>query len=237
MVDAIEQHFVPVVVRNNVEGREREVLEQFGEPTWANPSARVVDPANQTTLVRIRGNYSRSGFLQTAGAGLRASKREVPSWLALHLGSGRRATATYSMACFWTGEARLGALEGVLSTRTGWRGGSEVVEVEFDPERVSEQALSEAAKRMRCAQPFDANAGFRATPKDDKYQVRRSLIRFLPLSATQATRINARLGRDFEDLLSPRQRRLWAQIQANPKGAWPLALGQPLGAAFAAAQR
>jgi len=233
-VDAIEQHYVPVLVRNNVGGREKQLLAQFGEPTWANPSARVVDPKDERTLVKLSRNYSTQGVLEAAAAGLRASKAKVPTWLSLHLGSGKRAQATFGMACFWTGEVRLGGLPGVISTRTGWRGSSEVVEVEFDPQRISRAQLEAKAKRMSCAQPFSASAPFRATPQDDKYQIRRGVFRLLPLSPTQATRINARVGRGAEELLSPRQRELLALIKAHPKADWPVVLGQPLRKAWVA---
>lgn len=226
---------MPALVRNNVEGREREVLERFGEPTWANPSARVVRADTEASLVQLSGVYSLGGVLNAAARGLEASGERVPPWLKLHAVSGRRARATFAMACFWTGEARLGGLEGVLSTRTGWRGRSEVVEVDYDPSLIAEAKLRAVAERMDCAQPFDAQASFRATPKDDKYQIRRSLLRFLPLSPTQASRINATGGRDLGSLLSPRQAALWARIQANPEAAWPLALSKPLSAAYAAA--
>lgn len=228
---------MPVLVRNNVRGRERQVLERFGEPTWANPSARVVDPSDERTLVKLSRNYSTTGVLEAAAAGLRASKQEVPAWLSLHLTSGKTAMATFGMSCFWTGELRLGGLPGVLSTRTGWRGNSEVVEVEFDPKQISKAQLAAKAKELSCAKPFSAAAAFRATPSDDKYQIRRSLLRFLPLTPTQATRINAQGGRDASALLSPRQRALWEVIKANPKAAWPPALGKPLGPALRGAQR
>lgn len=60
------------------------------------------------------------------------------------------ATATVGMGCFWGPEARFGALEGVVRTRVGYAGGeksdptyyalgdhTEVVQVEYNPERLS----------------------------------------------------------------------------------------------------
>lgn len=224
---------MPVLVRNNVGGREKELLAQFGEPTWANPSARVVDPKDERTLVKLSRNYSTQGVLEAAAAGLQATKATVPSWLALHLGSGKRAQATFGMACFWTGEVRLGGLPGVISTRTGWRGRSEVVEVEYDPQLISRAQLEAKAKQMSCAQPFSASSPFRATPRDDKYQIRRGPLRLLPMSPTQATRVNARVGRGVGSLLSPRQRSLLALIEAHPQADWPVVLGRPLAEAWA----
>ena len=59
-------------------------------------------------------------------------------------------TATFGLGCFWGPDARFGALEGVVRTRVGYAGGTkpdptyevigdhtEVLQVEFDPERLS----------------------------------------------------------------------------------------------------
>jgi len=55
------------------------------------------------------------------------------------------------MACYWEGEARLGALDGVLATRIGFLQRHEVVEVEFDPERLAYERLVREAQKMSCA--------------------------------------------------------------------------------------
>ncbi|WP_425601092.1 peptide-methionine (S)-S-oxide reductase MsrA [Halosolutus halophilus] len=63
-------------------------------------------------------------------------------------------TATFGMGCFWGPDARFGAIDGVVRTRTGYAGGTtpdpayyslgdhtEVVQVEYDPEVLSYQDL------------------------------------------------------------------------------------------------
>ena len=62
------------MVRNNVEGTEREILKRFGEPTWANPSARIVDPNDESTRVRLAGDYSKAGLLAAIRKGLAAKE-------------------------------------------------------------------------------------------------------------------------------------------------------------------
>ena len=69
--------------------------------------------------------------------------------------------ATFGAGCFWGVEARFGEMQGVLDTAVGYEGGSlehptykevctdrtghaEVVEVTFDPSRVSFEALLDA---------------------------------------------------------------------------------------------
>jgi hypothetical protein len=55
-------------------------------------------------------------------------------------------TATFSMYCYWTGEATLGKTPGVVGTRIGEFGGNEVVEVTYDPARTDVAHLAGALK-------------------------------------------------------------------------------------------
>jgi hypothetical protein len=55
-------------------------------------------------------------------------------------------TATFSMYCYWTGEATLGKTPGVVGTRIGEFGGNEVVEVTYDPARTDVARLADALK-------------------------------------------------------------------------------------------
>ncbi|MCH9649426.1 MAG: hypothetical protein K0U98_14385 [Deltaproteobacteria bacterium] len=59
------------------------------------------------------------------------------------------ATATFSMYCYWTGEATLGRVPGVLSSRIGHFAGREIVQVDFDPEVTDLVELTEALKRKK----------------------------------------------------------------------------------------
>ncbi|MGB9952832.1 peptide-methionine (S)-S-oxide reductase MsrA [Haloarcula marismortui] len=69
-------------------------------------------------------------------------------------GPAATASATFGMGCFWSPDARFGAMPGVVRTRVGYAGGTEpepsyyslgdhteVVQVEYDPETVSYEAL------------------------------------------------------------------------------------------------
>jgi len=50
-------------------------------------------------------------------AALKAAKRPVPSYLsAIAIDNSKLETATFAMHCYWTGEARLGSIDGVMST-------------------------------------------------------------------------------------------------------------------------
>ena len=232
VVEALERHAVPVLVRNNVEGKERAVLERFGEPTWANPSLRVVDPKDERTLVRVAGDYTSDGLLGALARTL--PTQGEPAWLAAHapLGQPLR-TDTFAMHCFWSGERVLGRLPGVVKTRTGWQGGVEVVEVTYAPSLLSPERLAAAARAGSCrAAP---KGSLRATPKDDKYSLKRTPYRYVPLSSIQASRINAlgAQGPAAEALLSPAQARILSQVKSAPSVKWPNVDGVSLTEAWA----
>lgn len=60
----------------------------------------------------------------------------------------RTETAVFSMYCYWTGEATLGRVPGVVRTRIGHLPGAEIVEVSWDPSRTDLGQLTAALKRQ-----------------------------------------------------------------------------------------
>ena len=62
-------------------------------------------------------------------------------------------TATFAMYCYWTGEATVGRVDGVVASRIGHWGGREIVQVDFDPHRTNVGELAQALGRQRS---FDA---------------------------------------------------------------------------------
>jgi hypothetical protein len=147
----------------------------------------------------------------------------------------------------------LGVLDGVIATRPGWLEKLEVVEVEYDPARLPFPRLVALAESRDCALRVFARTdaqqaaaqrlvGTRATRSDaairvddDKYYASRTALRHLPMTALQAARVNARVGKKeaVRDLLSPRQRALLARIEAAPQEDWPVAIGVGIAAAWA----
>lgn len=100
LVEAAETLFHPVVVRNNVEGYEREVLERYDEPTWNNPVVRFLDAGGADLIPRKDGVWSTGGQLARMVAALDAAEREVPPWLgtvAAETASGEVETAVFAM--------------------------------------------------------------------------------------------------------------------------------------------
>ncbi|MBL8955004.1 MAG: hypothetical protein JNK82_29785 [Myxococcaceae bacterium] len=95
-------------------------------------------------------------------------------------------------------EGKLGRVEGVTSTRTGFVKGREVVEVTHAGDV---KALDAAA----AARGYSALSGaLSPSLDDDKKQLQGTRFRFVPLTPLQKTRINAGV-RDGEKWLSPRQ--------------------------------
>ncbi len=58
-------------------------------------------------------------------------------------------TATFSMYCYWTGEASLGRVDGVVASRIGHWGGKEIVQVDYDPRRTDVAELTATLKKQR----------------------------------------------------------------------------------------
>ncbi|MCA9669483.1 MAG: hypothetical protein KC503_28000 [Myxococcales bacterium] len=241
IVEAAETLFVPLLVYNNKGGVDRRVLNAFGEPTWNNPVVRIIDHQRRALATRYASTYTVRSFARAMVQGLRKAGRKVPGYLAA-LASPRRAErATFAMHCFWTGEVRLGAIPGVLETRPGFLDGREVVEVRFDPRKLSYGELVKRARALGVASRVYAHdaaqlaagravAGsavsltarrMRVSPKDDKYQLIHSRWRAVPLTAEQATRLNAALpvGRLPQGLLSPRQLALYRTLAASGSSA------------------
>ena len=60
LVEAVETEFVPVAVFNNRGGRDRQVLQRFGEPAWNNPVVRFVDAEGRDLIERADGVWKRA---------------------------------------------------------------------------------------------------------------------------------------------------------------------------------
>jgi len=205
LAEAVETLFEPVLVYNN-RSEDDAVCEAFAEPRWNNPVVRVLG-ARRSRDARFAGPYSEAAFARFLVDAL-AGRGEVPTWLgalASELeGAPRARTATYSMACFWSGEALLGEVDGVLSTTTGWQGGREVVRLTYDPRQTTRDALDAHAEGH--ALPVDEGA-LRRTPGDDQHALRGTPWASVWMTAGQASKVNSWVaaGRDPSVWLSPRQ--------------------------------
>lgn len=259
LVEAIEDLFVPVLIHNNKKGKDAEILKRFGEPSWNNPVVRFINADGKDIIPRKDSVWKTTAMAKRMVDSLKANQSKVPNYLASVANQKpKREKAIFAMHCYWEGEAKLGMLDGVLDTRSSWIGKKEVVEVDFDPAITSYQQILNTARKMECATTiFATNSkqadiasidfakdveilqkGFEpriAKESDQKYYLRNSSYRHLPLTKTQSTKINAILGKKFlekkmsrkesegliSNQLSPRQIELHKQIikatKRNPK--------------------
>ena len=243
MVEAIEDSFVPVLIYNN-KSSDATLLKQFNEPSWNNPVVRFLNSNGNDVISPKSGVWNVGPMAARMTAALKAAKRPVPSYLsAIAIDNSKLEIATFAMHCYWTGEARLGAIDGVMSTSAGWAGGLEVVQLTYDPSIVEYSKLVTTAQSFQCAtkvfthsdsqfKTAKALVGSRAVEfpggsrkaklSDQKYQLRTITgVRSLPLTTFQSTKVNsfirsAELQRVYE-FLSPRQTKLLEQILAESK--------------------
>jgi len=249
VVDAAAQ-FIPVLIRNNVgRGGDRKLLERFNEPAWNNPVVRMMRADGTDLVPRETGDWTAATLIRRMTAALHRSGQTVPRWLRLVDAEWNPAepnTATVAMACYWEGELQLGGIEGVIGSSIGMLDGREVVEVRFDAKRVSFRDLIDQAKQMRCTNRVYARNKEQAEQAaeivgkelvvetelavDDSTQQQVHLYRrpeyyLLPLTASQATKLNSLLAHaprrlddtkreQIEAWLSPTQRRLTRQLAA-----------------------
>jgi len=232
LVEAIEELFVPVAVYNNRGGADRTLLERYSEPAWNNPVVRFLDPDGTDLIERRSGVWSTRAIVARMSAALVAAGQERPTWfmlLASELEDVETASAVFAMPCFWSGEAKLGGLDGVLNTRAGWHAGREVVEVTYDPERLDWQSLLGQARRSGCAstvwvpdagrasdETHHLEGSVRAAKSSDQlYYLGHSPLRLLPLTPLQARRLNNALAanRPVDTWLSARQRQIARRLE------------------------
>ena len=243
MVEAIEDLFVPVLVYNN-KTSDSALLKKFNEPSWNNPTVRFLNGSGSDLIPRKSGVWAVGPMAARMAATLKAAKRETPSYLSnLAIDRSGLETATFAMSCYWTGEARLGAIDGVMSTTAGWTGGLEVVQLNYDPNVVEYSKLVETAQSMQCAtkvfthsdsqlrtaQSLVGNRAVefpggarKAGQSEQKYQLRSIAgVRSLPLTTFQSTKLNSYIRsserQKIFEFLSPRQKELLSKINTEMK--------------------
>lgn len=208
LVEAIEWCFVPLVVRNNVEGAEGAIRERYREPSWNNPVVRFVDGDGKDVLPRKDGVWDAFGIGRRMVQALEQAKRQVPSYLriAVDESAPKTTTAVFAMHCFWAGEAVLGALEGVVRTRAAFRGDAEVVEVVYRPDVIDQETLAAKAQAKSC-QPVTATGLRLADEKDQQHALHGTPYERLDLTPMQRTKVHAALtlGTDPRPFLTPTQ--------------------------------
>lgn len=228
------------MVYNNRDGEDAKLLKQFGEPSWNNPVVRYVDAKGSDLIPRKDRVWTTTGVAEQMIKTLEAADREIPLYLKSLVAGQETKTATFAMHCYWEGESRIGSIDGVVGTRSGWLEGLEVVTVSYQPDAVAYETLVKTAQSFECASKVFAHdrqqlqvaktmVGNQAVPfpsgktvrdaklSDQKYYLAKTDLIHLPLTEFQATKLNAgiRSGNSKSELfkmISPRQQALYNDV-------------------------
>ena len=228
LVEAIEDLFEPVLVVNNREGKDAEILKKYQEPAWNYQVIRFLDGNGKDIIPRKDQVNHLSEIADRMIATLDKADRRIPKYLTTLTAPSKgkkRSIAAFSQHCFWTGEYRLGKIDGVLETEAGFLDGREVTLVHFDENKISLEELAKQAARVKCADKIYTKEGkslaglpggkldqsYRAAPaSDQKRQIQRwkALSGVPGLNGVQLTKINSLAPTNFSEALmwlSPRQ--------------------------------
>lgn len=83
-MEAAEDLFVPIAVYNNTEDdADAAVRMRYQEPAWNYQVVRIVDAEGKDLTPRLTKDWTVAGVTETMAAGLKAAKKEVPTWLQL----------------------------------------------------------------------------------------------------------------------------------------------------------
>lgn len=253
IVETIETYFVPLAIYNNRRGKDADVLDYYGEPSWNNPVVRIVGSDTKDVVPRLSGNYTPSGLTGYLINGMQQAGSPVPDYLPLlhaELAAVERGVekTTLSMFCFWTGEKELGSIDGVVRTEAGYMDSREVVNVYFDPAQVSLETIFEKGQAAECADRVYAStesqkrtagqslgenkvrqAGNFRLDREPKYYLRHTDFRRVPMTQAQAVKINALIGEGKSPLhlLSPRQQMMYYHLQKNRLPVWASEVNDP----------
>lgn len=190
---------------------------------------RFLDPEGNDIIPRKDKVWTTEALASRMIQALKKSGQVVPKYLKTLSAVPNRGKAAFSMYCFWTGEMRLGAIDGVLTTEAGWFDGREVTLVEFDRDQLSFASLLNKATSFDCARnayttdPDDlkivkasrltggtlTDRYRKASKKDQKRQIMGTKLATLTLHPVQATKVNAIARSNYKEALSwlsPRQR-------------------------------
>lgn len=224
LVEAIESCFVPLCIYNNAEGKDRNVLNKYNEPTWNNPVVRITDSNGLDIVPRQPDFRKMSKTLTVMKDGIKKSGYSVPAYLDLlseEVGAEESSMVSeiyFSMYCFWSGEKEIAGIDGVVATEAGFMSGKEVVKIKYRSDKITPEALFTQSKKVGCGDEMYGNvlSGTKLKIKplakykkdsEDKYYLFNSEYKIIPMTSLQKTKVNRllALGQKPDNLLSRRQ--------------------------------
>lgn len=240
LVEAIEDEFVPLLIYNNrLQGTDNRTRELYGEPSWNFQVIRFIDADGKDIIPRKDRVWTVGELAVRMVKTLKQAGRDVPFYLenlGFEYSLEEQATIGFAMACFWTGEYKLGKIDGVVKTEAGWYDNREITLVTYHTTSIDIPSLVRAAEKEQCAQRvypasseeyedldssrltvkiLDMNNYRRADTSDQKKQLQGWIENSpqLYLSPMQKTKLNSFLPESYDKAfswLSPRQKSLLA---------------------------
>ncbi len=233
LVEVLETEFVPVRAIKN-DPLNESILERYGESDRGGPVLRILDAHGSDLVPRRDDVVDTHGLATRLIEVLGALGHAVPGYLQLVA----EETAPGPLERAWIeapdraeGEVHLANIPGVVGTRAAVFAGRDTIEVAFRPatltfrDLLTKAAAVDAASFVFARTDAQLDTARRVlhgrarrideTPEhapleQDKPHLKRSHLRYLPLTPMQAMRINSDLatGHDPARWLSPRQIRL-----------------------------
>ncbi|BDS06151.1 hypothetical protein NT6N_11910 [Oceaniferula spumae] len=214
IMDAVENNFVPLLIHNNKGGKDAEILKKYKEPAWNYQVIRFLDSKGRDIIPRKDQVNTRAELSQRMADALVKAKKPVPKALQLlQLSTDTRnlEKVAFSCHCFWTGEAKLGTLDGVVETEAGFFDGHEVTLVTYHKKTISLRELVRQAQKFNVANsvyvtttsqikeigglvknPKTLGKDYRkAKASDQNRQIPGTAFAQLKLSPAQACKVNA----------------------------------------------
>ena len=225
LVEAIESEFIPLVIYNNKGGKDAELLAKYKEPSWNYQVVRFLNGEGKDIISRKDRIWTLPGVAKRMQESLTKTGRTIPAYIDSmansHIAPSVQEIAV-SQHCFWTGEMKIGALDGVLNTEAGFYDGREVTRIWFDPNKISSETLIKKSKALGVADKvyIKTNKTFKladyrkASASDQNRQLRgtkfQNAANKAGLNDYQLTKVNAFIRVDPNKalkFLSPAQRK------------------------------
>lgn len=197
VVRSIEENFIPLLIHNNKPGKDAEILGKYGEPAWNYQVVRFLDSSGKDLIPRKDRVWTAAELKPRMKAALeKAGKPQAAS-------PPKTERLAICQHCFWTGEMKIGTIEGVARTEAGFLDGREVTLVEYDPSKTSAATILKQAKADGVASAVYLDdpsqlpgskklVSYRAAPaSDQKKQIQGTVFERLDLTPQQATKVNA----------------------------------------------
>jgi hypothetical protein len=154
VVEAIESEFIPILVYNNRSGKDASLLRRYNEPAWNYQVIRFLDSSGKDIIPRRDRVWTIGGVARRMCRALEKTGKDIPVYLhglALEYDNPHLKEVVLAMYCFWTGEMKLGGINGVVKTEAGFLRHREVTRVWYDETLISLMELVGKAAKVQCA--------------------------------------------------------------------------------------